>query len=127
MMSDKLLQSHNTHHNLNLRRLEKSHHSPFYNIFCNSLWGYIKFFFFFWDSKVRVPKLSNYESHQFGSSQIFQFQFKNSQRKYYNLKIKNNFNDISSSSIRIDLTPLLCNCMVGIHYKLSFTQRVKSS
>jgi hypothetical protein len=74
-MSDKLLQSHNTHHNLNLRRLEKSHHSPFYNIFCNSLWGYIKFSFFFgipkWESQnYQIMSPTNLGAHKFFNSNL---------------------------------------------------------
>jgi len=64
MMSDKLFQSHNTHHNLDLRRVI----ILLFIIYFVAPYGAILKLHFFGDSKVGIPKLSNYESHQFGSS-----------------------------------------------------------
>jgi hypothetical protein len=64
MMSDKLFQSHNTHHNLDLRRVI----IYLFIMYFVAPYGAILKLHFFGDSKVGIPKLSNYESDQFGSS-----------------------------------------------------------
>lgn len=64
MMSDKLFQSHNTHHNLDSRRVI----TLLSIIYILAHYGALLKLHFLGDSKVGVPKLSNYESHQFGNS-----------------------------------------------------------